>query len=140
MQEQVQINIFVDRKPNNKGVIAYGRLVGKLYVTPDTTLQTLGASIYNFIEENKIVNYGSYKIIISGYQAPEETFDVNKVMHGYPKQDTVEMLLPNDIYVPQYTGLTVGILPNIIPRLRLNDLITVDIQPSFKEGLGKYVQ
>lgn len=53
--------------------------------------------------------------------------------------EKVEILLPNDIYVPEYANLKVSDLTRLLPGTNFNKPINVYIGNQLNEGLGKYV-
>jgi hypothetical protein len=132
------ISIYIDRDQNNTRLRG-GRLVGQFPVDNYTSLQTVGASIYEFARNNHIVNYGSYVIKFSGESKPNTDTRPTGIfpLRGIQYQENVEMLLPNDIYIPSYSDLTVNDLDQVLPESNLVNNIRVDIEPEFNGGLNK---
>lgn len=131
---QSTANIYVNGKFNGVSM-AGGELLGKIMVYRDTSLQTLGNTVYQFIQQNRLLNYNSYELKISS----ESTTTLPPFTNTLLKPEVVEMILPNDLYVPEYGALTVATLRVLLPRSNIGDNIRIDIS-QFSLGLGKYVK
>lgn len=129
------ISLYINRSQNRTDLNG-GQLVGQFAIHKYTTLQTIGASIYEFARDNHIVNYDSYVITFSG--SPKAfTGTMFPGRRGIEYQERVEMLLPNDIYRQSYAQLNINDLSRVLSRSSLGDNIRVDIEPEFTEGLYK---
>ena len=109
-----------------------------LNVTDTTTLQTIAASIYQYIQDNNLVGYSTYiirlrgNIIHTGFTPP--------VAPGARIPDpNVSIFVPNDLYVPEFSRFTVGDLPRLIPGFDLNSPIKASAGNKVDVGLSEYI-
>jgi hypothetical protein len=133
-------------------------LVGSIIVNDDTTLQTVGSSIYNYVISNQIVGYETFKLVLSGKQifpdylkVPDpkyvqywrlpEGMNMEAVIkeRGRFGNNNVSLLLPNDIYVSAYRNLKIKDLPRLMGGLDLSQPLRADIEQELNLGLGKYI-
>ncbi len=117
----------------NSSVASGGELIGQLSVDNKTTLQALGMSINNYVKD--LQNYSSYKLKLTSGELKRPPPGVR----GMITQNTVEIIIPNDLYVSEYSNLTIGNLRTMLPGSNMTDPIRVDIGGPLSEGLGKYV-
>ena len=126
------------------------RLVGNFEGDDNMSLQTIGSSIYQYIKDQRLVNYGSYMIKFSRfYMNDVPTVPIGLTFNPlalYINQASIKMLLPNDLYVDDYINLTISDL-NIMLRGRIhsglifseNIPIKVYIGVKFQQGLAEYI-
>lgn len=113
--------------------------MGSFSISETESLQVVGASIYEFAEKNGIVNYKTYKVRFSGSNTAITGARTGTAMGIIEMQSTVDMLLPNDIYIPEVAVLTVGDLRRLLPKINMNMPIRADIEEEFREGLSGYL-
>ena len=121
---QSRVDIYFE---NPHGVYGQGVLRFSLNVNDATTLQTVAASIHKYIYDNAMLDYSTYNILLTGEIA---TFIGARQMNR--GKDLIYLLVPNDIYVPEVSNLTIGDLPRLIPRIDLNSPVRAYIGDRFR--------
>lgn len=103
--------------PYQGGNFVMGDLVGSMTVKYDDTLQTVGSSIYNYLINNRIINYSTFQLTLG----------------------QVNMFLPNDLYVPEYGRFKIRDLPSMAGGMNLAKTIRADVGNKLDIGLGEYI-
>lgn len=157
MQQQATLDIYL----NHRGGIGQtrlqgGQLVGTMTVSTDTLLQTVAASIYEYLRTNALVTWQTYKLALSQQIQYEHTLPGTTNMPNTPLLPTtpsihqrspmerarnriISILVPNDIYVPEFGAFRIESLANYIVGIDFRQPLRVDIQGPVKEGLSELV-
>lgn len=108
------------------------------------------------MRNNKIVKYSTFELkiyqqvtylnsITGQFNAPNKPVPLMAVpMFGGQQyvqpERKLSMLVPNDIYVSDYTTLTLGYLVQLLPGLNINQPIRINIGDKISIGLGASLQ
>lgn len=127
-----------------------GRIIGEMRIGIETTLQILGASIYEYLKNNRIVTYGTYEIRIIGEKRGQQGKQGQRGLPGgivlpmitvgnITTTSAIEIIVPNDIYVEELGGIQVRDLERLIPEIDIMKPIKARIGNRLDRGLSKYV-
>lgn len=129
-EQQVQIDTYIDQS-----LITAGRsgLIGRMTVPMSTPVQAIANSIYTYARDSGIVPYETYKLTLTVQQYP--SFRQRK--QELPVEPgTIEILLPNDLYVTEYANITID---NVIESPNYQVPISAEIGGPLVQGLGSYI-